>query len=609
MKTCGTGAVLLAALFLFSSSAAAQTIHEAAGEGDDAAVRALLSQNNSLVDSRDDQECTPLHHAAVRGHTDLVALLVDAGADVDAQNHSGETPLHWAVIRNRKGAVEVLIRRGAETELREDYGRTPLLWVARETGNAEVAAVLIGGGADVMARDRYGDTPLNLAAWRGFADVIDLLLEAGAEVPTAGQTAHDLTMFSAERGLGRLFGMLAEGGADLSVRSATGGSLLHPASEGGSGEIVEILLEKGLDVNERDNYGLTPLHYAAEKGRNEAAETLIDSGADLEARSLAGDTPLNLAARYERDSTVALLRARGASPEPPAFPLLEGPYFGQTPPGSDAVLFAPEIVSSHRFEHGTVAFSPDGDEALWGSAYPITTTGYGTGIMMTSSLEDGRWTPPHKAAFSELGHGDDVPFFAPDGSRLFFISSRPIDGAGRAERIWYMDRTEHGWSEPRPIEGGPNTQDLHWLFSVAASGNLYFGSGAAGGHGMGDIYVSRFVDDRYADPENLGDVINTEHSEGSPYIAPDESYLIFQTSGRPDVIGGPDLFIAFKDGDGNWTQPVNMGEPVNSRSSEICPMVSPDGKYFFWNSFRNGSADNYWIDAKIIAELRAEALQ
>jgi ankyrin repeat protein len=79
MRTCGTGAVLLAALFLLASSAAAQSIHEAAGEGDEAVVRALLSQDRSLLDSRDDEDCTPLHYAAAGGHTDLFALLADAG--------------------------------------------------------------------------------------------------------------------------------------------------------------------------------------------------------------------------------------------------------------------------------------------------------------------------------------------------------------------------------------------------------------------------------------------------------------------------------------------------------------------------------------------------
>jgi ankyrin repeat protein len=601
MRTC---AALLLALAVAPLSVSAQSIHEAAQQGDIQTVRDLLAEDPSLANSTDDRSSTPLHLAARYGHAELAGLFLEAGAEVDPRNHANETPLHWAAVQSHREVVVLLLQYEADTEARENYGRTPLLLVARETGDADVAAVLIEGGADVNGQDRYGATPLNLAAWRGFGDVIDLLIDEGAEVPTTGEDARELTMFAAEQGLKRLFAVLAEGGADLGLRNDNGGSLLHSASEGGSKQIVEILLESGLDCDERDRYGLTPLHYAAEKGRKEAVESLIAGGAELDVRSVSGFTPLNFAEAYERDEVSDLLLAHGADGAAPAFPVLEGPYLGQAPPGAEPALFAAEIVSSHRFEHGTVAFSPDGSEAFWASSYPITTTGYGRGMMMTSKLENGRWTPPRKAAFSELGNGDDVPFFAPDGNRLFFISSRPLEPNGSQERIWYMDKTESGWSEAKPIDGGPNTLNLHWQFTVAANGNLYFGSGDAGGFGMGDIYVSRFVDGEYVAPENLGGVVNGDTPEFAPYIAPDESYVMFVSYGRDDGIGGPDLYISFRDRDGSWETPINLGEPVNTTSSEICPMVTHDGEYFFFNSFKSGNADNYWIDATVIEGLR-----
>jgi Tol biopolymer transport system component len=155
------------------------------------------------------------------------------------------------------------------------------------------------------------------------------------------------------------------------------------------------------------------------------------------------------------------------------------------------------------------------------------------------------------------------------------------------------------------IEGGPNTLEMHWQFSIAANGNIYFGSGAPGGFGGGDVYLSRFVNGSWQEPENLGPAINTEAGEGSPFIAPDESYLIFTGNRRPGGVGGVDLYISFKGDEDNWTAPVNMGEPVNSRAYEICALVTPDGSQIILNSSRRGNDDAYWVDAGIIEELRA----
>ena len=84
------------------------------------------------------------------------------------------------------------------------------------------------------------------------------------------------------------------------------------------------------------------------------------------------------------------------------------------------------------------------------------------------------------------------------------------------------------------MEGGPNTMSTHWQFSVAADGSIYFNSGDPGGLGAGDLYVSRFVGGRYTEPVNLGAPVNSEFSEDRPFIAPDESYLLFVRLDPPD---------------------------------------------------------------------------
>jgi ankyrin repeat protein len=601
-------AALPIALSLFSATLLpldAQSVFEAAREGDASAVRQLLASEPDLVSQTDTRGRTPLRVAAAYGQLEACRVLIGAGAEVNVADEDGETPLHSAIRGDYQELAALLLEHGADTERRNNYGRTPLLLVARETGNIDMARLLVTAGADVNAADRFGAPPLGLAAWRGFRGLVNLFLDHGAGLPAADtQEAQMLVRLSAEKGLDRLFVLLADAGADLTLRNDNDGSLLHSASQGGSALIVARLLEAGFDVNERDRYGRVPLHYAAELGREDVAQTLLDRGADIDARSLAGTSPYNTAQAVDREAMARFLTTAGASTEPRRFPALEGPYMGQPPPAADAepAPFALDIVSNHRFQHGTVAFSPDGTEAYWSTEIALPDSGYSYGMTVYSELVNGRWSQPAPAPFSRLSWGDDVPFFAPDGGRLYFLSVRPTGGeeGEQAERIWYVTRGSQGWSEPQIIEGGPNTLDLHWEFSVAANGSIY-------SPGDGEIHVSRLVDGVYQPPENLGEPVNSDANEMMPFIAPDESYLIFARARHAENLGYIDLWISFRDESGGWTVPLNLGQPVNTRANEICPIVSPDGKYLFFNSSRRGNDDNYWVDASFIEDLRRGA--
>jgi len=223
---------------------------------------------------------------------------------------------------------------------------------------------------------------------------------------------------------------------------------------------------------------------------------------------------------------------------------------------------------------------------------------YSRGGLMTMKRVNGRWTPPAWVAFSGSKGEDDVPFFSPDGKRMYFISQRevPGDGRGRSERIWYVDRTADGWSEPQPLDPNVNSMDMHWAFSLDRDKNIYFAGRSPGGLGMGDIYLARFKDGRYEKPVNLGEPVNSAAIEDSPFIAPDGSYLLFSRQF--------DIWLSFRSSDGAWSPPVKLGPEVNSAAIEVCPRVTNDGRYIFFLSQRGGESHAYWARADVIEMLR-----
>jgi len=103
----------------------------------------------------------------------------------------------------------------------------------------------------------------------------------------------------------------------------------------------------------------------------------------------------------------------------------------------------------------------------------------------------------------------------------------------------------------------------------------------------------------HQEPQNLGPVINSAANDHTPFIAPDGSYLLFATQGRPDAPGSFRLCISFRDGDG-WTAPVGLGEKIDRVQMSLDPMVTPDGQFMFFL----GQGDIFWVRAGFIEALR-----
>lgn len=280
-------------------------------------------------------------------------------------------------------------------------------------------------------------------------------------------------------------------------------------------------------------------------------------------------------------------------------PVLSGPYLGQEPPGDEPELFAPGIISTSEANiHSTVSFTPDGREVYFSR---LIDKPYRIGVLCMKEI-DGRWSqenfvPNLENAFS--------PHLSPDGKKLYCATSK----------IVVLERTSDGWSLPSDLGSTINFQKRQDGASVSSNGTLYYTSMFGENDG---IYFSELSDSGYCSPQKFDIHYEGKLPSGYPFVAPDESYVMFESM-MPGGYGVADLYMCFRRDDGSWSKPVNMGSRINTENSESFPTVSPDGKYFFFNSNRKSEVRNtvpghfygniYWMSASVIDRLRPNGMR
>ncbi len=184
-----------------------------------------------------------------------------------------------------------------------------------------------------------------------------------------------------------------------------------------------------------------------------------------------------------------------------------------------------------------------------------------------------------------------TPFISPDGNTMYL-------GKKYRERI-----NDEDWSEIKDLEAPFDSLPTMRL-TVSSQGTYYFDEFKR--DFTGDIRYSRLVGAKHEAPQLLNKNINTGKSF-HPFIAPDESYLIFDGK-REGGYGDSDLYISFRQQNGLWSDPINLGYGINTEAWEASASVTPDGKYLFFN--RNMGSEDYenvdifWVSMQVVDKLR-----
>ncbi|MEZ4859337.1 MAG: toxin-antitoxin system YwqK family antitoxin [Flavobacteriaceae bacterium] len=260
-------------------------------------------------------------------------------------------------------------------------------------------------------------------------------------------------------------------------------------------------------------------------------------------------------------------------------------------------IFEEGVVSVANGNEWGITFMPDGNTAYF------TRRDINTGqkrIYVTTKTET-TWSEPAIAPFST--DEDEAAFITSNGSKFYFASYRPLPDGNTSEKmdmnIWMMDKTNKGWSAPKPLsrdinksmqkgnvwpanyEAGPMTD---------AQGNLYYWTKGSETNATNIFMATLQKDGTYSRPIELIPPSSTKNYDTSATLSPDGNLLFFGSDDRYDGFGGSDMYYCVKKGN-RWSTPKNLGPVVNSSQSESSPSFSPDGKYFYFSSNRGSKKD------------------
>lgn len=210
-------------------------------------------------------------------------------------------------------------------------------------------------------------------------------------------------------------------------------------------------------------------------------------------------------------------------------------------------------------------------------------------LYSSTKSPDGDWGqrqllgPPIKT-----GYNEGAQCLSPDGKYLLYTMCDADFGMGSCDLYW-AKRMGDKWSRPRNFGAPVNSGAWESQPTMAADGmTIYFASSRPGGYGGMDIWKTTMTaEGEFSIPENLGPAINTPGDDAAPFIHSDGRTLYFASNGRVGMCGY-DLYYATLQPDGSWSEPKNMGYPINSPADEINIFINAMGTMAYVASDKDG---------------------
>jgi len=235
-----------------------------------------------IVDETDEDGRTALILASVMHHTDIVKMLLEAGANPNLTDGYGKTALMWAAYwgRSRTSIVKMLLEAGAKPNLTDKDGKTALM-LASEKGHTDIVKMLLNAEANPNLVDVDGKTALMEASRNGHTDIVEMLLAAEVDPNLTDKDGRTALMWASRNGHRDIVEMLLAAEADPDLTDKDGRTALMWASEKGHTAIVEILLKAETNPNIMNKWGYTALMEAYNNGSPEdIIYKLIKAGTD-----------------------------------------------------------------------------------------------------------------------------------------------------------------------------------------------------------------------------------------------------------------------------------------------------------------------------------------
>lgn len=268
-------------------------------------------------------------------------------------------------------------------------------------------------------------------------------------------------------------------------------------------------------------------------------------------------------------------------------------YLGQDPPGLKPEIFAPGIISGKGRIHCFPSISSDGKEIFWMTLPPK--------ILQTKYIK--QWSEPKEISLSKK-YNCLFPLLSSDNKRLYFASGNVPKGYGSVD-LWYVEKSDSFYSEPINVGSPINTNRLETQPSITEFGSIYYTGYVAGKRWNRGILRSKYEDGIYLTPEILESSINIVDSNAidyTPYIASDESFLLFCSNRDNPTKEECRIYLSFRDKTDSWSKPTNINEIMGFDFDSRNPYVSPDSQYLFFCSGEN----MYWVSLRIIDEIKED---